>query len=137
MPNTPVDAQGTRQDPLPNGFRILILFLLAKLVWDLVTISLTWPDFSRPKFGVAVALPVIIWGLARARNWALNLAGVTCFFWIAFLVARAMGPMFTLEPLTTPFPWSNLLAFPAIVYVLNNLKTDAELRDQSSDTSRT
>ena len=71
-----------------------------------------------------MVLPLLIAGLARRKNLALNLVGVVCLFWIAFLVAHLVAPLFVLEPITTPFPWSNLLALPAIVFVMNNLEPD-------------
>lgn len=111
---------------LPRGIWVLASFLLAKLFWDVFTIWSTWPDSSKPKIGVAVALPVIIAGLLAGKGWALNLSGVACLFWIAFLTAHLLGPLISIEPLPIPFPWSNLLAIPAIVYVMNNMGTDTE-----------
>ena len=117
---------------IPTGVKILAAFLATKVLWDIVTIAQTWPDFSRPKLGVAVVVPVILWFLLKGRNWALNLAGVVCLFWITFVFARLIGPMFAIEEVKVPFPWSNLLAFPAIFYVLSNLRTDAEVESSSS-----
>jgi hypothetical protein len=118
---TPTEVQARR---LPLGHRAIIAFLATKLVWDVITIARTWPDFSRPKLGIAVGLPVILWGLLRRHGWAMNLAGVVCLFWIAFVVARLVAPIVTIGEIREPWPWSNLLAFPAIVYVLQNLRPD-------------
>ena len=49
-----------------------------------------------------------------------------CFFWIAFLVARTVGPFLTIGDLDSPYPWSNLLALPGVVLILNNLQFDDE-----------
>jgi hypothetical protein len=113
---------------LTRGARILIGVFAAKLAWDVILIAMTWPDFSYPKLGIAIVLPGILWGLARGSNLAMILAGVVCTFWIAFLVARIVGPIFVIGEIEKPFPWSNLLALPAIVFVMNNIKTDEELR---------
>jgi len=91
---------------------------------DTWTIASTWPDFSRPKLGIAIAVPFVLWGLLRRWNWAMCLAGVICLFWIAFLAARSVGPILTVGDLDVPFPWSNLLAIPTVVVVLNNLPSD-------------
>jgi hypothetical protein len=120
----------TKQAGLRPGIRILIAFFSLKLVWDLWTVWQTWPDFSRPKLGIAIVLPILIAGMVRRRGWALNLAGVTCMFWIAFLVARMIAPLLAVEPVQTPFPWSNLLAIPAVFYVLQNLDSDEEKSDR-------
>lgn len=124
MTEAPPSPTEKRGGP-PPGIWVLASFLAAKLVWDSWTIWSTWPEISKPKLGVAVTLPVLIVGLLRSKAWALNLSGVACLFWIVFLTARLVGPLFSIGPVTIPFPWSNLLALPAIVYVINNLGTDS------------
>ena len=110
--------------PLPAATWFILASLAAKLAVDTWTIASTWPDFSRPKLGIAIAVPFVLWGLLRRWNWAMCLAGVICLFWIAFLAARSVGPILTVGDLDVPFPWSNLLAIPTVVVVLNNLPSD-------------
>jgi|ETNmetMinimDraft_26_1059896.scaffolds.fasta_scaffold372978_1 hypothetical protein len=123
----------SREPELSRGVKILIAVFAVKLAWDVIHIALTWPDLSYPKLGIAIALPGILWGLTRGMNWALIFAGVVCTFWIAFVVARLVGPIFVIGEIDVPFPWSNLLGFPAIVFVMNNMKTDEEIRQASEE----
>ncbi|MCA8957733.1 MAG: hypothetical protein KDC87_16780 [Planctomycetes bacterium] len=123
----------TPHRPLSLGMRLLIVGLLAKLAWDVWTLVTTYPNFSWPKLGIAMAVPVLVAGLLRRQNWALNLTGVLGMFWLVFVVARLIGPVFSVEPVTTPFPWSNLISLPVLGYVLNNLRSDAEVaRDRAA-----
>lgn len=115
---------------LSRGVKILIAMFTAKLAWDVILLAMAWPEISYPKLGIAIVLPGVLWGLVRGSNLAMILGGVVCTFWIAFLVARVAGTIFVIGEIEKPFPWSNLLAFPAIVFVMNNMKTDEELREQ-------
>lgn len=112
--------------PLPTSIRFVIAVFAVKFLLDTWMILADWPDFSRPKLGIAITVPFVIWGLLKRWNWAMCIAGVVCFFWIAFLVARTVGPFLTIGGLDSPFPWSNLLALPAVVLILNNLQFDDE-----------
>lgn len=124
----------SRKPELSRGVKILIAVFTAKLVWDVILIAMALPDIKYPKLGIAIVLPFIIWGLARGMNLALILAGVVCTFWIAFVVARLVGPIFDpFGEINVAFPWSNLLAFPAVVFVMNNMKTDEEIRKASEE----
>ena len=116
------------------GLRVLVALLAAKFVWDVVIITQAWPDHSRAKLGVAVVVPVLIIGLLKGKHWALNLTGVAAIFWITFLVARLAMPFITVgsEPLPD-FPWSNLVALPALAFVLVHIKTDEELREDAAE----
>lgn len=110
--------------PLPPGTRFILASFAVKFALDAWTIASNWPDFSRPKLGIALTVPFVIWGLLRRWNWAMCIAGVICFFWIAFLVARSVAPYLTIGDLDAPYPWSNLLAIPAVILVLNGLRFD-------------
>ena len=117
------------------GLRVLVVLLAAKFVWDVVIIAQAWPDHSRAKLGVAIIVPVLIFGLLRGKHWALNLTGVAAIFWITFLVARLAMHLFTVGSEALPsFPWSNLVALPALAFVLTHLKTDEELREDAAET---
>jgi len=115
-----------------TSLRVLLAGLAAKLVWDIVLIVQAWPDHSRPKLGIAIVLPVLIVGLLKDKHWALNLTGVVSIFWITFIVAQMLMQFLTVGSEDIPtFPWSNLIALPALVFVLNHLKTDEELTTEA------
>lgn len=115
-----------------TSLRVLLAGLAAKLVWDIVLIAQAWPDHSRPKLGIAIVLPVLIVGLLKDKHWALNLTGVVSIFWITFIVAQMLMQFLTVGSEDIPtFPWSNLIALPALVFVLNHLKTDEELKTEA------
>ncbi len=120
-----------------TSLRVLVVGLAAKLVWDIVLITQAWPDHSRPKLGIAIVLPVLIFGLLKGKHWALNLTGVVSIFWITFIVARLLMQFLTVGSEDIPaFPWSNLIALPALVFVLNHLRTDEELRNETEAESQ-
>lgn len=111
---------------LPLSTKLILASFAIKFVVDVWVISAHWPDFSRPKLGIAITVPFVIWGLVKQWNWAMCIAGVVCFFWIAFLVARSIAPFLTIGNLDSPFPWSNLLAVPTVILVLNSLRFEDE-----------
>jgi hypothetical protein len=118
-----------------RGLRMLVAALAAKLIWDAILLSQT---FTYSKLAVVTVLPVLIFGLLRGENWALILTGVVSIFWITFFVARLLMPIITVGSEELPaFPWSNLIALPGIVFVVNHLKTDEEMRKERHEQQET
>ena len=65
---------------LPLSTKLILASFVIKFVVDVWVISAQWPDFSRPKLGIAITVPFVIWGLLKRWNWAMCIAGVVCFF---------------------------------------------------------
>jgi hypothetical protein len=117
-------AQGPPAPGLPVSLRLLLALFALKWLVDVWLIHRSWPDFSWPKLGICIALPILGLGLLRRQAWAIPLAGVVCLFWLVFAAAVLVGGLLAVRELSTPFPWSNLVALPALVCVLQNLDED-------------
>ncbi len=127
-PDAAPDAPA-KQPTVLVGMRIIAVWFVLKLLWDVTLLCQSWPEFSRPKLGIAITLPFLAWGMWRQRSWSLSIAGVVCLFWMGYLVARLLGPWLTIQPVTDPFPWGNIAALPILIYLLNNIERDTEDQD--------
>lgn len=109
----------------PRHHLLLLGAFACKWAWDVYLLIEAGAGFSAPKLGVVCMLPPISYFVYKDRAWALNLCGVICLFWLAFVVAQLLGPMISVSgEVSRAFPWSNLIGLPGLVYVMNHLRED-------------